>query len=328
MISEEIKNKVLELATTAPNVHNVQPWKWMFSDKVIELHLDATKMLTIADPTGRDISISLGCAWKNLKITLSHFGLQLVDENIRPLKKFSDQLIASGTLKTDAQEDPLFPYIHHRRTYRGKFKTAEPLEINALQNFAKSHNNWTLETNLNSIKSLASAYDNSSYFFLKKKEYLQELYSWMRFSVDDKRWNEDGLNAEAMSLSSIEAAFAKTLLKPKHFQKLSKFGLAKMLISEAPQIKTASAVAFFKSAIPEDHFANGEQLMEDWLKLTALGFSLCPLSSLSDDKENNHNLLKQYCSADEVIVLAFRVGIAPSIIYKSPRRKDIILKTN
>jgi hypothetical protein len=328
MISEDIKKRVLELAVSAPNVHNVQPWKWTFFNDVVELHLDATKMLAVADPVGRDVAISLGCAWKTMKISLSHFGLQVSDENIFSLNNFSNQLIASATIISAAKEHDLFSYIGQRRTYRGKFKQADFSQLESLKLFKESHEQWAFETEIKTIKLLASAYDNSSYFFLKKKEYMEELYHWMRFSKEDKRWNEDGLNADAMSLSSLEAALAKTFLKPNNFQSLVKLGFGKMLISEAPQIISASAVAFFKSKIPNEPFAWGEQLMEDWLRLTQLGFSLCPLSALTDDKENNHHLLQQYSKSDESIVLAFRVGIAPSTVYKSPRKKDLIFKIN
>ncbi len=53
---------ILELARRAPSVHNTQPWRWRIDGRVLELRADRSRQLRVADPLGRNLMISCGCA--------------------------------------------------------------------------------------------------------------------------------------------------------------------------------------------------------------------------------------------------------------------------
>jgi len=52
----------LALATRAPSVHNVQPWKWRVGAASLQLYSDPTRNLIHTEPDGRDMMVSCGAA--------------------------------------------------------------------------------------------------------------------------------------------------------------------------------------------------------------------------------------------------------------------------
>ncbi|MEV0355785.1 hypothetical protein AB0H71_06920 [Nocardia sp. NPDC050697] len=50
----------LRLANRAPSVHNTQPWRWELEAAVLHLAADPDRRLAVADPDGRQLTISCG----------------------------------------------------------------------------------------------------------------------------------------------------------------------------------------------------------------------------------------------------------------------------
>ncbi|HEY3261180.1 MAG TPA: nitroreductase [Pseudonocardiaceae bacterium] len=63
-------------ASSAPSVHNTQPWRFMVRPDAVGLHLDEQRVLPVADPTGRQARISCGAALLNLCLTLRANGVE------------------------------------------------------------------------------------------------------------------------------------------------------------------------------------------------------------------------------------------------------------
>ncbi|MFD9560825.1 Acg family FMN-binding oxidoreductase [Streptomyces sp. NPDC059994] len=63
-------------ATTAPSLHNAQPWKFVFRREsgVLELHADPSRSLPHTDPAGRALHISCGAALFTLRVAAAHRG--------------------------------------------------------------------------------------------------------------------------------------------------------------------------------------------------------------------------------------------------------------
>ena len=75
-------------------------------------------------------------------------------------------------------------------------------------------------------------------YFLRDDAHRAELIEWLRLSRAHPRYQRDGLNAEAMQLSGVEAFGAGLVLGPL-FRPLDRVGLAAPLVRETG--KTASA---------------------------------------------------------------------------------------
>ncbi|MGH3364266.1 MAG: hypothetical protein ACRDOW_06010, partial [Nocardioidaceae bacterium] len=67
-------NRILAAAVRAPSVHNSQPWRWRGSGRRWELHADRSRQLVLADPDGRNLVISCGCALQHVHVVAAAMG--------------------------------------------------------------------------------------------------------------------------------------------------------------------------------------------------------------------------------------------------------------
>jgi nitroreductase len=61
-------------AILAPSVHNTQPWRFVIHRETLEIHADGSRQLRVLDPTGRQMTISCGCALFNARVALAASG--------------------------------------------------------------------------------------------------------------------------------------------------------------------------------------------------------------------------------------------------------------
>lgn len=117
-------DEVIGLATRAPSVHNMQPWRFvLMTDGTLELRVDPTRSLAVADPRAREVVISCGAALLNARLALRGLGLQpVVDSAVRvdnPLA-LARVRVRPGPVPT-ADELTLLAAIPRRHTHRGGF---------------------------------------------------------------------------------------------------------------------------------------------------------------------------------------------------------------
>ncbi|WP_433191829.1 Acg family FMN-binding oxidoreductase [Nocardia sp. CA-107356] len=78
----------LELASRAPSVHNTQPWRWEFDGVELDLYRDEDRLLSSADPQGRQLIISCGAMLHHLRTALAargwHTDTQRIPDPTRP----------------------------------------------------------------------------------------------------------------------------------------------------------------------------------------------------------------------------------------------------
>ena len=67
---------LLRYAILAPSVKNSQPWVFSVQDNRIHLIADLDRGQPVADPTRRELFISMGCALENLLVAAEHFGFR------------------------------------------------------------------------------------------------------------------------------------------------------------------------------------------------------------------------------------------------------------
>ncbi|MFD7847188.1 Acg family FMN-binding oxidoreductase [Nocardia sp. NPDC059764] len=65
---------VIELAARAPSVHNSQPWRWRFDGTHLDLFADAERLLSAADPLGRQLVISCGAMLHHVRAAFAERG--------------------------------------------------------------------------------------------------------------------------------------------------------------------------------------------------------------------------------------------------------------
>ena len=66
---------LVRYAVLAPSSHNTQPWKFRIADDRIDVFMDQSRWLKVADDDQRELHISIGCALENLLVAAEHFRL-------------------------------------------------------------------------------------------------------------------------------------------------------------------------------------------------------------------------------------------------------------
>jgi len=304
----------LELAaevSLSPSVHNVQPARWRFSDGGAILFEDTTRRIPAGDPTGRDTRTSLGSAIEGLALVLSARGLTLgaaplpetpgLPAHIRP--------VAAFRFSEGAAADPLSAVLAKRYSYRGAFAPVSPADREAAA--ARVTEDVAAITEPAALKRVGAIYDAASLRFFRDDAFRAELVSWMRLSPRHPRWALDGLNAEAMALSGIEAAGAALVLGPKAFALLDRIALAGPLTAESNKVAGAAAVLVLHRPDSEDGLETGRAFHRAWLRFTAAGFHGAVMAALADDDTARGELARIIgLPAGRRIVTTFRIGRA------------------
>lgn len=307
------KEQILKAATLSISAHNVQPFRLAFpSDSEIHIYVDFQRLLPVGDPHLKDLRQSLGALIETLAIAMSAEGEGV--EIIEAMQAAEQgQPMARLKRTTGVPKDVLGNQLARRFSYRGKFAKKK-----SIQNHLATTDGFTIEflTKPADLKDVSQIFDSVNYRFLTLPGYLEELYSWMRFSSSHPKWSKDGLNTESMSLSGVEAWGASVILKKAVFDFLAKLGMAKTLVSEAGQIQSSSALAVILCKSHND-IDKGRAFMRAWLTLTEMNLFGAPLSLLTDDKPALDLVQKKLNTKGQEIVNVLRVGpLADS--YKKP----------
>jgi hypothetical protein len=64
----------VRLACRAPSLHNSQPWRWVAEGSSLHLFADLTRVMTAADPEGREIYLSCGAVLHHLTVAMASAG--------------------------------------------------------------------------------------------------------------------------------------------------------------------------------------------------------------------------------------------------------------
>ncbi len=301
-------------ASRAPSPHNTQPARWRFAGDRIELHECVERRLVVGDPTGRDQAIALGAAWEGMAIALSERGFQLgamqrLAGNAGPARR-----VGFANVQPGAKPDALAFAVRIRRAYRGTFPPADSAALSRLDEFARRWPSiaWIREADARAW--IAREYDAAAAAGLRDRAFAKELYAWMRFSSRHRDWFRDGLAADCLALSPLEAWGGRLAMHPRMVRVLAALGLVGLLVSEAAKVRSATVVALLLAPRSEDPFATGRAFYRFWLDIAASGFCAVPMSALADSPDHSRRLVAAHAHGRDVALInVFRVGPAPQL---------------
>ena len=293
----------------SPSVHNVQPARWRFGDDGAILFEDTTRRIPAGDPTGRDTRTSLGSAIEGLSLALSARGLGLEGTALPGTSDLPDHIrpVAAFRFARGAATDPLAVVRTQRYSHRGGFAKVAAADRDAAS--ALASDDIAVIGDADALKRVGRIYDAASLRFFRDDAFRAELVSWMRLSPGHPRWALDGLNAEAMALSGIEATGASLVLGPNAFPLLDRIGLAAPLTAESAKVTGACAVLVLHRPQAEDGLETGRAFHRAWLRFTAAGFVGAVMAALADDDDARNELARTIgLPAGRRIVTTFRIG--------------------
>lgn len=170
-------------AGAAPSIHNTQPWRFVVRPESVELHLDQSRQLRVADPTGREARISCGAALMNLRIALCACGIEplvtLLPDRSHPTML---AIVRPGGRRAPSPSDvALHAAIPRRHSHRQPFHPA-PVSAGALRSIVYAAGvegaYLRLVTDPPTVSLIAAMVRRAEHMQRSDLAYQQELASW------------------------------------------------------------------------------------------------------------------------------------------------------
>lgn len=205
---------LIRYAVLAPSGHNTQPWLFNVTRDGVEVFADYSRRLAVADPSGRELLMSVGAAITNFRVAAAHFGFEsTVMYQDRPEESLPVALIAlRETCAPPIVLRRLFGAITERHTNRGAFETRE-LEPNALaelNEFVAAHSSFVHYLVPGDREHAADMVERADRILLKGSGFRSEFADWVRPSATN---SADGICADGLGIPNPLAAATPWFLR-------------------------------------------------------------------------------------------------------------------
>ena len=332
-----LQYKWVAKAACAPSAYNTQPVRWHFGkDGSIILFEDRRRLFPIADPDEWQHRTAIGAAFEGLRLAASEDGYQLLPPSfdvmslpidwpssndllplaitsLRKLDSHSDAM-TYGASSQASRKDPLSQYVRRRHAYTGAFKPLTTRLNDQLVQWVSCQPSLTAVSELSDKEAIAHQQDECTLELLNNPLYYQELHEWrlktQNYFQKRSRFNKEvkstGLDSPILSAVPMQ----KKMHNFSTFRLLNRIGLGKWFLSDYPATLSASHIILLSVDRQLSDFYIGRLTYRIWLEMTAMGIAVCPMQTLMESSKGRHFLNNQYASADQAIVMAFRVGQA------------------
>ncbi len=307
---------VLDLEPTfrrAPSAHNTQPATLFIDGAALVVGWDPDRELTVADPTRRDLWLSVGAFVESIAIAAADAGLGVAVEwdvdtrahRVARLVEAEPRRVAGGFTAGD---------LRARRTARGPY--AEPFvgavalaEVAAGAGAAGDVRVDVLGAHL--VDELLPSADR---WVHGSPAQVAELRRWLRLDRSEPRYRVDGLTDEALALTPLQARVLGAALSPKVWPGLRRVGGPRLLALSSRNAGRGTVVALHVPApdagVPERVAERGRALLRTWLAAQRHGLHVHPLSQLIDSPRTAPRLDDGVSAPDDErrVLSVFRIG--------------------
>ncbi|WP_246124127.1 Acg family FMN-binding oxidoreductase [Nocardia bhagyanarayanae] len=291
----------LRLAVRAPSVHNTQPWRWEFDGARLHLFRDDDRLLTAADPQGRQLVISCGAVLHHLRTALAargwHTDTQRVPVPTRP------DLLATITFRPWPDPPPgvltRAAAIERRRTDR--LPLSPPPGFDELVHTARmllSPHEVELDVLDDSARPLlAAASEHAKANRRYDMDYQTELHWWAGHSETTEGVPVDALASDA---EASHVPIARKFPSAPHSERRG-------------DIDDQAALLVLSSSghTPADWLHVGEALSALLLECASAGLASCALTHITELPSARESIQSVLASA-AIPQVVIRVGAAPA----------------
>lgn len=314
--------RLIELACRAPSVHNTQPWRWRIGrDDSIELYADRARQLPVADPAGRNLTISCGAALHHLIVAGRATGVT-VTADLSPEPDDPNLLartrLAPANLPKDGPD--VLDALERRCTDRRRF-TSWPVPESRLTHLAQAAAGWGAYA--------LPIVDPSARF---RTELLlgraqKEQRADPRFLAEQHVWTEhsrhDGVpQPNATPRSRVPAS-----------ERSNRFAPDPPIASSGAMIENSDGLVTVCTAQDDQRswLEAGQVLSALWLRATHEGLSLVPLSQVIEVEATRLALQDDILGGMAHTQILLRIGwqeIGRASLAPTPRRTldDVLLR--
>ncbi len=308
LLSSVEARRLVAYATTAPSVHNTQPWIWHTDGDVIELYADPARRLLVADPVGRNLVISCGAALHQLQVAAGALGWATTVERVAgtsdPMRLARVHLTPSGK----SVDQATLAIIGERRTDRRRF-TSWPVPDQRLLNLVEEANKWGCHG--------VALLDETARVRMELMVETARTHaaSDAATAAEQGRWVDRDRN-EGVPSQLVPADFRD----PLH----NRFGTGQL--AEGPfELDSSDGIVVLGGTADNAQawLRTGEGLSALWLKATAGDLSVVPLSQPVEVEQTRHRLRREVLGGLLIPHVVLRIGwqaIGRSELPRSPRR--------
>jgi nitroreductase len=256
---------LLRYAILAPSVKNTQPWSFAVDGRTVRLYADRARTLAVADPDCRELYISVGCALENLLVAAEHFGMA---HEVRYMPEGEDAELAAtaefwagGIRSPERQAIPLDALVQ-RQNDNSLYRDA-PVSLDLRRRLHECVAEPDLRLELSDDGLLRSWVDELT-FEADRAEFANPAF---------RRELGQSVGEGVFSAPGIKARLAGLLV--------SRVDLGEAVANHDREL-VASAALLGLVLGEEDthavHLRTGQLFERVWLKATALGVSVHPMS--------------------------------------------------
>ncbi len=290
----------MRMASRAPSLHNTQPWRWVFDGLRLHLYRDDDRLLTSADPLGRQLVISCGAMLHHVRTVFAAKGwhtdtTRLPDDNradylavveFRPWPDPPTGVLARARAMDQRRTDRLplsaptgLPQLLHAGRM---LVTPHDLELDLLDETAHAK--------------LSAASEHATAARSYDMEYQTELHWWTGHSGDPEGVPRESLVSDAeFARVGVGRTFPST---PHSARRSTLEDQARLLVLSSPR---ESVTAWLHT---------GEALSAVLLECTTAGLASCPMTHITE-MPSARKIIANMLPHPGIPQVLIRIGTAP-----------------
>lgn len=291
-LDQGIVEELVVAGGLAPSAGNLQPWKFLWSQKRLLLFHDKSRSHSLLDPEDHIADISLGACIENIVLKAHELGFEvrstLVPDKHRPTLTAMFSFLASPTKGTEPHVvDELAPMIAKRCSNR-KFAMPQPLPEGAFQRMAEAVRTMPgcsadLLESREAMSTLADLCGAAERIRAVNPTGHRDFFEHeVRWTEEEAKRTKDGLDLATLELRPVDLAGMQVASDPRAIELTDRWRGGKGFEGiSAPAIRMSSAAALVSiNDYSRPGRLNGGRAMERlWMAANAEGLSVHPISA-------------------------------------------------
>ncbi|MCB1173698.1 MAG: hypothetical protein KDK39_09040 [Leptospiraceae bacterium] len=335
--------QAINCGITAPNPHNVQPWKLkLLSDASALLYIDESRLLLETDPPTRQIHIGQGTFLEHVRLGMLQAGyrtqITLFPQGTYPLSQTGNKPVAKIELDLASDSGPanrkqsqkdalLYDAIADRLTDRTEYAGAllSLAEFQQLQSLVgASHSSLVFINQKEQMSRLHDLFYQAMVIECLNEKTYDESRVWFRYNDQEIYHYRDGISLRANGMGALMRFLVGFFMSQSKADWHDRSNIDVYLQSFQEVVRSSRAYLLLQTSANTqvDWVQTGYDYARVQLALTAMGFKMHPLSQILQEYKQMNGLKSRFnreVGGLPFTQMAVRIGRS-SFDYKSPRR--------